>query len=456
MPIEEHLAILKQGTNAWNEWREANPAKLRPDLSESDLQFERLRGADLSGVDLSCANLRSVDLTEARLNGSKLDGSDLTGARLRKADLFGASLRESVLIDADLREANLKSANLVEADLRLIDLSRTSLVVADFSGANLEAAKLVEADMRAADFRKANLDKADLSGANLGAARFDEAHLNKADLRETDLSEARMCGATLCEANLSRANLRRTDLTGAVLDGSDLTYGTLTEADFKDASLSGCSIYGVSAWNLDLDGARQSSLRISAKDEPVITVDHLEVAQFIYLLSRSDKLRTVISTLGSKGVLIIGRFTEERLEILHSIRDELRKRSDLLPIMFEFKPQESRTTIDTLLTLAHMSRFVVADLTDAKAVVQELTKITDNLRSLPIKLIIHESAEMPSMSDSFLIAESVLKPVYVYRSREKLIEDLETEVIDQANGWATEFERRLAELRQKYVPWQSE
>ena len=119
--------------------------------------------------------------------------------------------------------------------------------------------------------------------------------------------------------------------------------------------------------------------------------------------------------------------------------DELRKRHDLLPIMFDFDPLAKKTTIETLMTLAHMSRFVIADLTEAKAVLQELTKIVDNLRSLPIKLIIHESGELPSMSDSFLVAESVLEP-YVYRSREALLEAIGPEIIEPANARAAQLE----------------
>ncbi len=36
MANEEHLKILKQGVEAWNEWREKNP-KITPGLSKADL-----------------------------------------------------------------------------------------------------------------------------------------------------------------------------------------------------------------------------------------------------------------------------------------------------------------------------------------------------------------------------------------------------------------------------------
>src|SRR5215471_5162444 len=95
----------------------------------------------------------------------------------------------------------------------------------------------------------------------------------------------------------------------------------------RGADLTGCRIYGVSAWGLNLEGAKQQSLIITKlaenEPEPEITVDNLEVAQFIYLLLHNEKIRDVIDTITSKVVLILGRFTPERKAILDAIRDEL-------------------------------------------------------------------------------------------------------------------------------------
>ena len=82
------------------------------------------------------------------------------------------------------------------------------------------------------------------------------------------------------------------------------------------ADLTGCRVYGISAWDLKLDGAEQKNLIITPHGEPEITVDNLEVAQFIYLLLNNEKIRHVIDTITSKVVLILGRFTEERKAVL--------------------------------------------------------------------------------------------------------------------------------------------
>jgi hypothetical protein len=83
------------------------------------------------------------------------------------------------------------------------------------------------------------------------------------------------------------------------------------QTDLTGADLTGCRIYGLSAWKLKL-GIKQQNLVITGYGEPEITVDNLEVVQFIYLLLHNEKIRDVIDTITSKAVLILGRFTNDR------------------------------------------------------------------------------------------------------------------------------------------------
>jgi hypothetical protein len=76
----------------------------------------------------------------------------------------------------------------------------------------------------------------------------------------------------------------------------------------------------VSAWRVKLDRAKQQNLIITPENEPEITVDNIEVAQFIYLMLNNEKVRDVIDTITSKTVLILGRFTAERKAVLDALR----------------------------------------------------------------------------------------------------------------------------------------
>src|SRR5262249_45038979 len=155
----------------------------------------------------------------------------------------------------------------------------------------------------------------------------------------------------------------------------------------------GCRIYGVSAWGLKLERAKQQNLVITPEDEPTVTVDNIEIAQFIYLLLHNQKVRDVIDTITSKTVLILGRFTDERKAVLDALREGLGNRNSL-PILFGFSLPATRDITETISLLARMARFVVADITDAKSIPQELAVIVPDLPSVPVQpLLLEGSAE---------------------------------------------------------------
>jgi uncharacterized protein YjbI with pentapeptide repeats len=407
----KQLIIINQGAKAWNQWREKNP-RIGPDLSE----------ADLGPVDLRRANLSQTDL-----HGAGLGQADFRRASFVQADLRDANLHAADLSHADLRHADLSGANLNQADLSDADLTR-----ADLSGADLGMARLVHAD-----FRGANLSNADLSDANLIEANLsrDDLELSEeateiaAGLESEDFSFPFSKRVNLSDADLTRANLR-----GANLSEADLKRATLVETRLERANLSGCNIYGISAWDVKLQGAIQSNLVITPPDEPSIQVDNLEMAQFIYLLLNNDKIRDVIDTIGKQAVLILGRFTKQRKAVLEAIREKLRKQG-YLPILFDFEKPASRDITETVRTLAHLARFMVADITDAKSIPQELMAIVPNLPSVPVQPLLSASQHEYGMFEHFRRYPWVLKP-FLYKSRTELLAELVRKVIAPAEAKA--------------------
>jgi len=185
MANEEHLAILKQGVEAWNKWREENP-DMKPDLSEADL-FQ----ITLSEADLNRANLSNADLSEADLSWANLSRTDLYRANLDGVDLHDANLDRSYLRNASLTGARLIAALCREADLCEANLSGADLSRADLGGAHLIRANLSEADLSEADLREADLHNADLSRAHLRGTNLEGAIVGSTVLGDVNFSKVR-------------------------------------------------------------------------------------------------------------------------------------------------------------------------------------------------------------------------------------------------------------------------
>jgi uncharacterized protein YjbI with pentapeptide repeats len=312
------------------------------------------------------------------------------------------------------REENLQTRPLLYDAI----LNGRNLSNYNFSNANLICAKLRHAKMIGVNFHEANIGGADLLHANLTGANF-------------------------CRTDLYKTKLRQANLTDANLQGTQLA-----KTNFKDAHLSGCKVYGMSAWDLVLDRVKQRDFvvryesedgsRRGGQDERIV-VDDLETAQFLYFMLRNKNLRKMIDTLARQNVLILGRFTRKRKAVLDKLRDELRKRN-FVPMIFDFEKPKARDLTETVSSLAHFSRFVIADISDAKSIPQELGRIVPSLRSLPIQPIIAGLQPAYGMFNDFGGYFSVL-PLFRYKSIPHLLASLNSKIITPAVNHATQIEK---------------
>ena len=344
-------------------------------------------------------NLREVDLRQADLSGADLSEANLWGARFS-----GARTRRAHLSKAPLRKVNRKWASL--------------------SGANLSSSRL----------RGARLSGVDLSGANLSGADLWGADLSEADLSGADLSGADLSEADLRDADMSNANLSNAVLIGANLIRSNLSYAALTY----------CRIYGISAWDVQLEGATQSDLIITPTSDPIISVDNLKVAQFIYLLLNNQEIRDVLNSVIERGVLLLGRFGDGGLDILHAIAAKLREMK-YLPMIFEFDRLDSRNFTETVQILVGLSRFVIVDLS-GPSVPQELYATIPHLKVTFIP-IIEKGRKIYSMFPDLLEYPWVLKPIVEFENKEHLMKLLPSKVIAPAEE---KFKERQALLQQLF------
>ncbi len=231
------------------------------------------------------------------------------------------------------------------------------------------------------------------------------------------------------------------------LSGVNLNETSLIKTNFSHANLSNCSIYGIAAWDIQLDKQTvQKNLTITPPSQPAITVDNLKIAQFIYLLLNNAEIRDVIDTIAKKAILILGRFTPERKIVLDALKDALREQK-YLPILFDFDKPSSQDFTETVSTLAHLSRFVIADLTDPSSIPQELYAVVPH-RMVPVQPLLRESEDPTHPSSEYSMFIDLRKkyhwilPTYRYKDLEDLLDSLRTKVIEPAEQKAQELEKR--------------
>ena len=449
------------------------------DLGGASLIGAGLVGTDLTGADLSGANLYHASCAQANFTGARLHGVTLGEARLEEADFFEGDVHQLAMLYAASWDAtawnewrqrhpdivpDLRGANLIGFDLRDADLSGARLARAHLSrangfqarlaGADLSNAKAIDCHLLSADLERAMLDFAALGRAELGLAKMAGASLFGADLREASLARAVLADARLLHAQLddadlgmadltraqlTDAHLYRTNLSRATLRDTDLTNATLTQALMVEtvvdgATLTGACVYGVSAWGLDLSKVRdQTNLHITPEGRSGLTVDNLELAQFVYLMVHNEKIRGIIDTIGRKAVLILGRFYAERKAVLDALKARLRE-YDLVPIVFDWDKPTSRDLTETVALLANMSRFVVADVTDAKSIPQELSEIVPRLPSVPVQPILLRGDPGYAMFEHWKGYRTML-PVFEYRDQGHLIDNVQQAILAPVEAW---------------------
>ena len=311
------------------------------------------------------------------------------------------------------------------------------------------------------------LSSADLSWAQLKGADLSRADLRGANLFGAVLYKADLTGAILTNAYLRGASLIKADLTNADLSGADLRWAQLIETDFCGAALTGCSVYGVSVWSIKLnDGTKQKNLIITDRphgksvvtpdnigdpEKPVISVDNIKVAQFVYLLLDNKEIRDVIDTVGRKGVLLLGRFTGGRIAVLERLREELRKR-DFVPMVFNFDKPEVKDFTETVRVLASLSHFVIADITNPKSTPLELQAIVPDCM-IPFVTIIEKDEEPFSMfTDLWIKHRDWIRRPIRYSSIDRLIKKLDAEIVHPAERmFARLLARKAEKLRVKDI-----
>ena len=216
MASEEQLAILKQGVDVWNQWREKN-SETEIDLAGADFHEQ-----DLSKINLSSAHLDLADFVAANLTEANLYRAHLSGAAFNFATLYQANFQEAYLDFSDIRNANLCEANLNHANLKEADLRESNLTGASLLGAYLEDTNFIRATLNAVDFTSgvfaySIFDENDLSttfGLETGVHEL-PSHIGNNTIQKSKgkIPIAFLRGCGLSDVDIEYAKLANPDLT---------------------------------------------------------------------------------------------------------------------------------------------------------------------------------------------------------------------------------------------------
>lgn len=258
----------------------------------------------------------------------------------------------------------------------------------DFSGMDLSGIEVYSAFAEGLQARNAVID-----GAHFEEGDFSRADFSGSTFRNTKFNKTILTGANFEGASFINCNLNRVNLVGA---------------NFRVEEIRETVVYGIAAWDLQTsDTSRQSRLVIEKSYElysdliergvvPMM-VDDIELAQFIYYLSNHRKIRDTLNILNDRGVLLLGRFPDGGLERLYRMREWFQGQG-YMAMIFDFERPTNLSLTETVITMAGLSKFVVADLS-GRSVPAELHTLFGKIHK-PILALGDPYAMFPDLADS--------------------------------------------------------
>lgn len=299
----------------------------------------------------------------------------------------------------------------------------------EFEGIDFSNSDMNMASLRNCTFNNCNFDDVHLTFADLVDAYFINCTFRRTCMRVSKIGDAKFVECLFEDCDMSYCSAEETTFKGSSFINTSMEHMSLVRTDFSNTKLDGCFLYGISSWDLRLQNSVQKNLVITTDDMPTVTVDNIELAQFLYLIINNQRLRNVIDTITSKVVLILGNFSPNRKVVLDCIRDYL-KTQDVIPVIFDFEKPNTRNLTETVLTLAAMSKYVIADLSNPRSIPHELASIARQMPSVRFYPII-EKGEMPfGMFDDY-ITYSWIRPLKEYSNSQ--VEVVIEQIVEEEN-----------------------
>jgi len=300
--------------------------------------------------------------------------------------------------------------NLGSVKLSNFDFTNYKLGKVDFSGADLSGSKFIDSDLWWTVFVNCNLEHTVFESSN--SLRFEDPFFGL-NIRWSNFS-----GSNLSNSKISNNLLECIQFIGTNLCGTDISNNR---------------IYGINVWDIETDEkTKQNNLIITAVEEPIFVVDNLEFAQLIDLFLNSQKIKDFIDISSENIVLILGSFSNIDKPVLDKLKSELLN-NKLIPILYDFTKPNHRNHTETVSLIAHLSRFVIGDLTNQRSIPHELASIIPRLPSVPVIPICKSDFSPYGMFSDFQVYKNVGEIQY-YDSIDNINQDFVIKLLEKANN----------------------
>ena len=161
------------------------------------------------------------------------------------------------------------------------------------------------------------------------------------------------------------------------------------------------------------------------------------------MLLDSNKTRTMFSALTTSTVLILGRIGEDGSEVSQAVDKRLRMMG-YIAVVFDFGRSANRSYMETIQSIASLSRIIVADIRDPYLYRNFYEMILDY--RIPVGLVLEKGNQLNPMFTDILSNDRVVKPIIQFKNFKSLIGLIKSKVVEPAEKLIGKRHKLLDEL----------
>ena len=293
--------------------------------------------------------------------------------------------------DLSLHDVIFLGCKFISASFLNCNLSQASFTNCKFLSTRFESVRMRGARFTDTNFSEVVFSSDGKTQCDLGSARFVGGKLLnvnfsgvvaiRAEFRDVDMISVNWSKALLCNSLIDHCTFSAANFDGANMTESIFARNTVVNSSMVDTQIS-----GILALNNGFDNLSPDRMRCLVQGRNrSFTVQNPETANFVQQVN-DGKFSAVVNEMNEKAVLILGRFSEGRRKVLTEIEEGVTS-CGYVPIVFDFEGPKYRDLTESIVLLAHLVKFVIADLTAPRSVGNELRAVAPSLAVPVVPLI---------------------------------------------------------------------